>query len=489
MFPVGEFNFVVAGLATFAATVGYACSRRLSNSASATDPQSIRQSLTGDAAGTENEKTVIPRSLMQTEVMAPPTRKRKAPEGGFDEQEREPLGYPHNLANIYPHKRSRTPSTDAESTRATTPVISPAPLIPAPALPDQDIVIPAVCDETMATTAATPATEPPRTPSPVAEEASPEALAPAPATPLLVAEVSTPPPPPSEEQHIVRSSPAPRPATPAGPVFGQASPAPKTPFGSTTPLPVTPRFAAPKPFAFSSPNGSGGFAAFAGSTSPFATFNNKPQVKLGKAANRSIWNTGDIISHQNGDEQEDVLSDAFKPLKEDHAIVEAKATSLHPTEKYNHVTGEEDECVEAEQKGVKLYTKRGDKPFVDGVVGHIKILSHKETKEQRILFRREPLWKVSMNVRIKPSVRCTYVPEENVIRLVLKETVTLDDGSTNPNEEKSEVVIYALKVLLEARFQGVRRDSSSKFTFQIDIDTHWLGFVNFKGERSIALVA
>ena len=30
MFPVSDFNFVVAGIATFAATVGYACSRRLS---------------------------------------------------------------------------------------------------------------------------------------------------------------------------------------------------------------------------------------------------------------------------------------------------------------------------------------------------------------------------------------------------------------------------------------------------------------------------
>lgn len=29
MFPVSDFNFVVAGIATFAATVGYACSRRL----------------------------------------------------------------------------------------------------------------------------------------------------------------------------------------------------------------------------------------------------------------------------------------------------------------------------------------------------------------------------------------------------------------------------------------------------------------------------
>jgi hypothetical protein len=29
MFPVNDFNFVVAGIATFAATVGYACTRKL----------------------------------------------------------------------------------------------------------------------------------------------------------------------------------------------------------------------------------------------------------------------------------------------------------------------------------------------------------------------------------------------------------------------------------------------------------------------------
>ena len=32
MFPVSDFNFVVAGIATFAATVGYACTRKLGTS-------------------------------------------------------------------------------------------------------------------------------------------------------------------------------------------------------------------------------------------------------------------------------------------------------------------------------------------------------------------------------------------------------------------------------------------------------------------------
>lgn len=41
------------------------------------------------------------------------------------------------------------------------------------------------------------------------------------------------------------------------------------------------------------------------------------------------------------------------------------------------LTGEEDENVEAELKGVKLFVKRGRKEFTDGMYGHIKILSQK----------------------------------------------------------------------------------------------------------------
>jgi hypothetical protein len=39
------------------------------------------------------------------------------------------------------------------------------------------------------------------------------------------------------------------------------------------------------------------------------------------------------------------------------------------------MTGEEDETVVAELKGVKLFIKRGRKEFTDGMYGHIKILS------------------------------------------------------------------------------------------------------------------
>jgi hypothetical protein len=48
------------------------------------------------------------------------------------------------------------------------------------------------------------------------------------------------------------------------------------------------------------------------------------------------------------------------------------------------ITGEEEEDVELEQKGVKLYVKRGDRPFGDGMLGHVKLLSNRTTGEERI---------------------------------------------------------------------------------------------------------
>ena len=37
-----------------------------------------------------------------------------------------------------------------------------------------------------------------------------------------------------------------------------------------------------------------------------------------------------------------------------------------------------------ELKGAKLYVKRGEKSFGEGIPGHIKLLSHRTTSEERI---------------------------------------------------------------------------------------------------------
>jgi hypothetical protein len=48
------------------------------------------------------------------------------------------------------------------------------------------------------------------------------------------------------------------------------------------------------------------------------------------------------------------------------------------------VTGEENEDTEMELKGVRLYVKRGEKPFAEGMVGHCKLLKDRTTLEERL---------------------------------------------------------------------------------------------------------
>ena len=65
------------------------------------------------------------------------------------------------------------------------------------------------------------------------------------------------------------------------------------------------------------------------------------------------------------------------------------------------------------------------------------------------VFRREPLWKISMNIRVKPTVRCTFDAEEGVVRFVLKESVGSQEAGSEAQsgakESTQEVVVYALK--------------------------------------------
>lgn len=48
------------------------------------------------------------------------------------------------------------------------------------------------------------------------------------------------------------------------------------------------------------------------------------------------------------------------------------------------MTGEEEEDVHQELKGVKLYIKRGEREFSDGMLGHVKLLSHRQTSAERL---------------------------------------------------------------------------------------------------------
>jgi hypothetical protein len=59
-----------------------------------------------------------------------------------------------------------------------------------------------------------------------------------------------------------------------------------------------------------------------------------------------------------------------------------------------------------------------------------------------------------MNVRVQPTVRITFVPEENVLRCILKEMVPPAEGEDGV--PKQEVAIYVMKVrVFVHRFMNV----------------------------------
>jgi len=57
-----------------------------------------------------------------------------------------------------------------------------------------------------------------------------------------------------------------------------------------------------------------------------------------------------------------------------------------------------------------------------------------------IVFRRDPLGQVTMNVALRPTVRCHFDEAENILRVILKEQVSTD------KETKEDVIVYAIKV-------------------------------------------
>ena len=112
MFPVSDFNFVVAGIATFAATVGYACTRQLgatlydllfsqirlmqmindvrSGPISPHDAslEHVQETASGAKPSSSNldDTTSQDQDITSSTTLSnPETLKRKNPDGGFDE--------------------------------------------------------------------------------------------------------------------------------------------------------------------------------------------------------------------------------------------------------------------------------------------------------------------------------------------------------------------------------------------------------------------
>ncbi|KAJ3576553.1 hypothetical protein NP233_g366 [Leucocoprinus birnbaumii] len=452
MFPVSDFNFMVAGIATFAATVGYSLLPGQTVISERGEPDNVSEAKDQDQemAAPNEKRQAVEKKLPEagpSSAKTPntPVRqeslKRKEPHDGFDEEDTEGQG-----AILFVNS-SHTHSLEAQSTpRQSTPLV----------LEDsatEDWILIHNINSPNATI-----NEPPRTPSPGAETAA----APTPATevadsPLLVTapipsaedntsgdatpvitpqeldRAVTPVAAPAEEQPEITKVEKPEPvppkaAEPPAKDSGERKPAA---FGKTsafTPISSFQKISFQKPIT--SPFATRGFADFAGNKSPFSAFTTSQAAP--QKIDRPVWLAG------NGDAPS---PESKNETDEEHALTQVKSTAK-PME--DRVTGEENEDVVMDLKGVKLFVKRGDKPFAEGMVGHCKLLKDRTTSEERLLFRREPLWKISMNARVNASLRCSFDPTENALRIVTKEAKS--DGTTDSTDQTSlEIVVYAMK--------------------------------------------
>lgn len=388
MLPITEFQFVFCGIATFAATFGYACARRASSLSA--QPSHV---------DVEPEERSLKRKLDESDAES---------EG---EQER-------------PVKRSRTPPNDHEEEEWEVVISPPSYQEAQNAAPHPE---PAVRQEV--STAAQVGTAQVEEVAPSANEPAPEARIP-PATivnedvqlaePQTEEAESQPKHPENQSQSLRTNEPSePRPTTPPPP------PPPKS---------VTLR---PNVTAFSS---------FANTKSPFTKYSNTP-FPSSTSTFTPAWRCGEsrtpgfpVDNAPVSCPNDNALSASPNEVAETSSVgaLGDRAQASTAPKASSLVTGEEDESVSSELKGVKIFIKRGRKEFTDGNFGHIKVLTQNE--RTRLLFRRDPLGQVSMNVVLRSAVRCHYDAGENILRVVLMEQVAVEG-----KEPKDEVVIYALK--------------------------------------------
>ncbi|KAF8448857.1 hypothetical protein L210DRAFT_3627524 [Boletus edulis BED1] len=389
---MSEFHFAFCGIATVAATLGYACARRAVLALASPDEPSK-----ADVEAGPSEERSLKRKLDDSDEHDADT----------EEQSR-------------PIKRNRTPPIDQhESDDDEWEVIVAPPPYEQPQEPVQD----------KSTPHAKQNLTPLREISPQPEEKGAEAGL-----------CATPQPP------QVNLSPNKSETLPASSI------APSTP---------------PAPAKFASANA---FSAFSGSSSPFASYSSTGAspfaisgqiVRTAPAWRRDDENELDVFGRAGpANALAPSPNDAAAPATTQSPILsQSKSTPAVPreTKSFTYLSGEEDETVEAELKGVKLFVKRGRKEFTDGMYGHIKILAQKSALQKtdnedspraeaktdprtRLLFRRDPLGQVSMNVGLHPTVRCHFDTAENILRVILMEQAT-----TDTNDSREDVVVYALK--------------------------------------------
>ncbi|KAF9017631.1 hypothetical protein BDZ89DRAFT_1074658 [Hymenopellis radicata] len=279
-----------------------------------------------------------------TPIPQSPTASLKRKRMHAHDENNNSLEYPHNLAAIYPNKRTRTPSASPE------PEVEP--------------------------------TKEQEEPTPIpAREANP---------------VSEPQSPPAQVQEIKASSPV----VPARAIHPISTPQRTAALG-------------------------GGFASYSQSPSAFSSLSSSSLKSPGPSA---TW-----------------LEAIGAQRRESNQKTTVEALALPPAVKPS--TGEEDEEIACELKGLKLFLKRGAREFNSPIGGHGKVLISRQKATKRILFRREPLWQVTMNLRLTSHVKCSFDDEDGVLRVVCLEDQETQQCSADLDKTQAlkEVVVYAFK--------------------------------------------
>ncbi|RPD58947.1 hypothetical protein L226DRAFT_108852 [Lentinus tigrinus ALCF2SS1-7] len=450
MFPLNDFNFVACALATFSAAVGYNVSRRRGRTPSgrAEDKKSrlpflkgLRRNSTASARSSslststsqsQTESTISAAEATQSDCGMP--ARVDADESLSDEVEDGSLKRKRSpspqaaLSDTPPSKRRRTPPPEASASEKpeydefAVKVEGRTPPLPSEAAGEvsaapQPAQAPASEAVALMQTAAVGRLQPnehafgseaqsepsPGSSQPVAASISAETVGET--SSAAVAAPTTPPPAP-KDIHVAPALTQPiRPSSPSAPVSIWHP---------------TSAIVAAKP--------SSAFHAFSGQSSTFAS--SSPSL-FASYQKLPVWSANAAVSSALG---ETPALGAFASSDPNPLAAPEPSTSA---QKVATVTGEEDEDVSSELKGAKVFIKRGERDFCEGILGNVKLLKHKKTGAERILFRREPIWKVTMSVRLRPAVWCSFDEAQGALRVTLKERME--------DTQQEQLVIYALR--------------------------------------------
>ncbi|OJT07689.1 hypothetical protein TRAPUB_1450 [Trametes pubescens] len=386
MFPLNDFNFVACALATVSAAVGYRVSRGRTRGANGSTENDRAQGRFHFFKFPRRNSTVSARaaSVAATERdgTEPPTSEYGTPlpagqEHFSDDVEEGSLKRKRSASPEVPHPGDSSPKRLKTSE------------------PEDHGEVPIKVEEIAPQSLGAACTDGAHASADIAAQGEMQ-------TGLYdSAPVSEPNDSPAAEPPALLSSPPPALSpTPVAPVA-------KSPFAPRAPVwPSTPSaIIAAKPSA--------AFQAFSGSPSAFSS------AAAGLSPSCPVWSTSDNVT-------------TYAATASDPLAALSYATSTQTT-----ITGEEDEEAIAELKGAKVFIKRGERDFCEGIMGTVKLLKHKETGHERILFRREPVMKVSMNVRLRPLVRCSFDEAQGQLRVALMEPAE--------DTQQERVVVYALK--------------------------------------------